>query len=195
MFCGQAPYSENTPATNLWHFQVCRTMKSGKLFKIRRKEENKMFIIRFIVLLPFRILAFVLSLILTIIRVFIDITAKHRGMPHLFTGEAELERLHPADAHGQCSHSRLLCGRFYLGRDRLPCIPADGFRSFMKTAVRAVSGECFFRYCPLFLHSGKTSDALRLHSENITHRIKSAVQKQGICPINLHREVLWQPPD
>ena len=35
-----------------------------------------MFIIRFIVLLPFRILAFVLSLILTIIRVFIDITAK-----------------------------------------------------------------------------------------------------------------------
>lgn len=51
-------------------------MKSGKLFKIRRKEENKMFIIRFIVLLPFRILAFVLSLILTIIRVFIDITAK-----------------------------------------------------------------------------------------------------------------------
>ena len=35
-----------------------------------------MFIIRFIVILPFRILAFVLSLILTIIRVFIDITAK-----------------------------------------------------------------------------------------------------------------------
>ena len=183
MFCGQAPYSENTPATNLWHFQVCRTMKSGKLFKIRRKEENKMFIIRFIVLLPFRILAFRSPSFL------------YRGMPHLLTGEAELERLHPADDHGQCSHCRLLCGRIYLGRDRLPCIPADGFRSFMKTAVRAVSGDCFFRYCPLFLHSGKTSDALRLHSENITHRIKSAVQKQGICPINLHREVLWQPPD
>ena len=52
----------------------------------------------------------------------------------------------------------------------------------MKTAVRAVSGDCFFRYCPLFLYSVRCNDILRLHRVNITHRIKSAVQNRAIAP-------------
>ena len=50
--------------------------KIRKTIQDQKEGGINMFIIRFIVLLPFRILAFVLSLILTIIRIFIDITAK-----------------------------------------------------------------------------------------------------------------------
>ena len=50
--------------------------KIRKTIQDQKEGGINMFIIRFILLLPFRILAFVLSLILTIIRVFIDITAK-----------------------------------------------------------------------------------------------------------------------
>ena len=132
---------------------VSNVKKAG--FNIYGHDWNRglgLYLDKWILFLPIWIIAFIFSILLTIIQAFRcpckeDIISRRtqslpgRWLAGIFPCEVELEQLHPASADRRFDHNSILRGRFYFGRAWLSGISADGFRQAIRTDVTGGIGR------------------------------------------------------